>query len=638
MHDTTIRLELPAAKFGFMNHISRFCFIIVTLCFLPSCHPQNEDIPPYEVKTDLRQDTTFTFEALANRFNFAIEADGDWSIEVQDISGSATKSIADWISVNPVSGGKGKYSIEVGVNPNYSLFTRQAHLLLRHQEKAQKWDIQQYPACYEQDGVITLAVHTPGTVQRMLGEFFSSQDKIAALRIIGSVGNDDLTTLFRLPISYLDLRETDVPSLKFAYHSSLKTLFLSDSATGIENNAFSSMTELEYIYGANVQKIGHTAFSGCKKLQAYYLPEVTEIGSDAFAGCENLKQLIFPQVKTIGDSAFRGCTGITEVSFDTLEELNQQLSGWNGPANIEKLNLPKLKHAGGQAFSYQSKLEKLHLPSLETCGMNLIYMSDIKEINCPAMKEIPESAFGGNEHLRRAVFEKATKVGEKAFLYDTKLKDVIMPLAESLEATAFYACNLGGELDFSSVKYIGHNCFERSEGLGSHVVRFPMVIWIGNGAFRYCTELTTIELPIITMIGSQAFFGCTKLISLADENRLPVVSLGDYAFGNCVSLKKLDFPTLTQLGGSACFDGCRITTLKFGALDWKKPWPETLWPDAPFEFWSFPMSDTKSTHLYLGLSPYPLIIDSNHPWWRNSGGTIMFMNRVWASINEYVQD
>lgn len=614
-----------------------FIFSLASFSF-SSCHPTGEEIQPYEVSTDLRQDTIFHFEALTDRFHFTLEAEGDWVIETQQSESPAAKSIADWIKVNPISGGKGKYSIEVGITPNLSLVTRQAHLLLRHQEKTQKWEIRQEPCCYERDGVTTLAVHTPGSLQKMLADFISPSRSLDAIRVLGNLNRDDITTLNRLNMSYLDLRQAATESLSFAFHPTLKTLFLPETATEISDGAMSGMSGLEYIHGTNVLRIGNTAFSSCSKLKDYDLPHVTQIGADAFAGCKGLRRLVFPEATEIGASAFRLCDGIAEVSFDALETIEQQFSGWNGPSNIEKLNLPNLKHAGNQAFAYQKKLEKLHLPSLETCGMNLIYMSEIEEINCPAMKEIPESAFSGNEHLRRAVFEKAKKVGARSFMQCKKLKDVITPSAEQIEENAFYACNLGGELDFSSVQFIGSGSFERSDGLGSHVVRFPLAIYVGAMAFSYCTELVTIELPIVNMIGAQAFFGCTKLISLADENRLPAVSLGDYAFGECVSLRRLDFPLLTKLG-AGCFSGCTLSTLKFKVLDWSySSQANALWPDPPFEFWTFPVENTKMTSLYLGVSPFPIIIDRDHPWWRESGGTILFMNRVWASVHEYVQD
>ena len=55
---------------------------------------------------------------------------------------------------------------------------------------------------------------------------------------------------------------------------------------------------------------------------------------------------------------------------------------------------------------------------------------------------------------------------------------------------------------------------------------------IGDGAFRYCSSLTSIELPnSVTSIGSHAFYGCSSLTSIELPNS--VTSIGTYAFYKC---------------------------------------------------------------------------------------------------------
>lgn len=602
----------------------------------------DDDLPDYEVKTDLKQDTTIVFEALENSFTFTIEAEGDWKIEIEEVSDVSTRVNSypgGWVSVNPVNGGKGKFKIEVGLTPNLSLVERYAHLKLRHQRDVQIWPIEQKPSCYETDGVVTIALMTPGTLKNKIDNFFSSRDKVKKLRILGKMNDQDVSLFYYMPnLTYLDLRQVSSQSIYLSQLRSLQYLYLPDTMTEIANNAFSSNRELIYVQGSAVQKIGFNAFLGCSKLEECYFPEVELLDSRVFSGCESLKRLVFPKLTTVGGQAFAGCTSLSEISFDSLEELDQQLSGWNGPCNLRYVYLPKLRTIGSNGFAYQTQLDTLVLPSLEECGRNLLHESSVSELYCNAMTVVPEYAFASSPNLRTAAFENAKQVNPYAFSFSERLKNVFVPRAETLESHAFYGCTLGGNLDFSSVQFIGASCFEDSQGIGSHVVKFPLATYIGPGAFRNCESLTTIEIPVVIYIEAAAFYGCTTLWSISEENRLPFLSkLGNDAFSRCLIIQELDFPILNDLG-VGCFDGCKsLMALKFGGLNWRKmTYPDQLWPDSPFEFWTFPI-DRESEHILLFLGVDPGRPDSNNPWWSwsSSDDKYLFMNRKWAAVCNY---
>ena len=82
---------------------------------------------------------------------------------------------------------------------------------------------------------------------------------------------------------------------------------------------------------------------------------------------------------------------------------------------------------------------------------------------------------------------------------------------------------------------------------------------IGEGAFSYCSGLTSIEIPnSVTSIGDYAFQNCSGLTSVTIGNS--VTSIGNMAFQNCSGLTSIKIPnSVTSIGGSA-FQGCRGLT------------------------------------------------------------------------------
>ena len=84
------------------------------------------------------------------------------------------------------------------------------------------------------------------------------------------------------------------------------------------------------------------------------------------------------------------------------------------------------------------------------------------------------------------------------------------------------------------------------------------VVKIGQNAFSYCSNLTSVDFPAVTSIDSYAFNNCSNLTSVD----FPVAtSIGDNAFNNCSKLTSVDFPVATSIGSSAFSYCSNLTSL-----------------------------------------------------------------------------
>lgn len=107
----------------------------------------------------------------------------------------------------------------------------------------------------------------------------------------------------------------------------------------------------------------------------------------------------------------------------------------------------------------------------------------------------------------------------------------------------------------------GYLSFDPELYNGSSEVEIPRqvngqtVLYLADGCFENCTEITTVLLPnTVESIGDYAFFGCTSMrgIALPDS----VTSIGEGAFYGCTELEAICIPgSVTEIGADA-FDLC----------------------------------------------------------------------------------
>lgn len=134
----------------------------------------------------------------------------------------------------------------------------------------------------------------------------------------------------------------------------------------------------------------------------------------------------------------------------------------------------------------------------------------------------------------------------------------------SIGEGAFYYCSGLTSITIpNSVTTIGYSAFHNCFSLSS--VTIPnSVTSIGESAFYGCSSLTSVNIPnSLTSIEYRAFFNCRSLTSVTIPNS--VVQIGVNAFTRCSSLTSVIIPnSVTSIGDEAFRDCSSLTSVSIG--------------------------------------------------------------------------
>ena len=316
---------------------------------------------------------------------------------------------------------------------------------------------------------------------------------------------------------------------------------------------------------------------------------VTDLGNKAFSSSESLMSLILPSsINHIGEKVFEDCSKLIILS-DLSTKPDAWSSDWNdnapvfwstGTINVYNDFQYVIESGNVKIIRYIGEDSSITIPSqidgkpviigdyaFSRCG-NLIYVN-IQE----GISKIGIEAFNGSSRIAAIIIpESVNEIGRWAFDYifakiytkhSNKPEEWDPNWISSSDRNPDWGVTEFGEYDgliyailsneITVIRYIGK---EQNVIIPSTIKERP-VTKIGNNAFSYCTDLTSITIPeSVNYIGERAFFYCINLASISIPDS--VEEIKPYTFYNCENLISITFGKNSQLNfiGNDSFRGC----------------------------------------------------------------------------------
>lgn len=327
-------------------------------------------------------------------------------------------------------------------------------------------------------------------------------------------------------------------------------LTLKGSINGIDIGTIRSMAKLSVINMADVNiELGGSYY--IDRIGVFQVASANTIPDYAFYQLYKLTSVTIPNsVINIGNNAFSRCSGLASVIIPNgvLSIGNNAFISCTGLTSVFIPN--SVTSIGNNAFSYCSGLTSITIPgSVTSIGYNVF--SDCKGLIGFVVSD-DNTVYSS---LDGVLFNK-NKTQLIAYPFAKSSVYTIPDNVSSIGDGAFSFCSGLTSISVpNSVTSIGNNAFNGCVGLTSIAIP-DNVSFIGNNAFYNCRGLTSVTIPTnLNSISDYAFYNCSGLTSVFIPGN--VTSIGNYAFSFCTGLSSaIVIPnSVTSIGDNA-FSSC----------------------------------------------------------------------------------
>lgn len=423
-----------------------------------------------------------------------------------------------------------------------------------------------------------------------------------------------------IPEEYRGKPVDTINTLAFSAATSITELYIPDTVTKIEKNAFNACNNIETIripfIGDSLSTsniFGYIFGTDSYEMQKSFVPmslhkvvisdQVETIPGNAFYKCEQIQVVILPNgLKSVDGGAFMytkidslilptSMNYIGYRAFESSEIRRINISDLNSFLNIDSGST-----FGGNAELYlNGKLvTEVRFPDgIKEITPILSGISSLKKVIIPDSATNMRSqtgAFEGCKNLEEVVFEGTPQIMDMWSTFNgcSSLKSVHIPAS----VTAFYNQPFGG-CNFESVYYDGTfedwckidfgysgqspmPCTERFyykkengyEELIDAVIP-ESITQINVWAFGGYKALRSVTLHEgVTAIAKNAFQDCVNLSSIKLPSQLKFI--GEYAFSGCKSLYSINIPKYISEIGNNAFEYCYNLAEVYNCSDYIK--------------------------------------------------------------------
>ena len=548
----------------------------------------------------------------------SIPSEGDTkSIDIESNTPWKAKCDAEWISLSPTSGSKGKTTMSVSAEENPYAESRTATITIvdNNQKVLSKINVTQQGGSSAyinlSNNSIAVKFNIPYTLNIESTVTWAAEYDADIISVTpnSGIGKVDATiTIIGQTTDSVDVRfyneDFGVSTTLHITPDYTNCIFYTTSdgnivspynsngfgATIISNKIINGIGAI--VFDDSITTIGTEAFYSCDSLTSVTIGDsVTTIGYEAFGWCESLTSVTIPDsVTTIGDYAFNGCSSLTSVYISDIAAwcnipfgdsysnplcyadnlyLNNEL--------VTDLTIPdSVTTIREGAFALCESLTSVTIPdSVTTIGYDAFYgCSSLTSVYC---KSITPPAGGydmfyNNAYDRKIYVPMESVEAYKDASYWSEYKSSIVgyDFENGVVVTPKPANN---EIWYTNGSMTEATTPHETDAFGANIVSNTYdaekecwvikfdgdVTTIGEHAFLYCESLTSVTIPdSVTTIGYEAFYGCSSLTSVTIGDS--VTTIGTQAFSGCDSLTSVTIgDSVTKIGWNA-FRGCSSLT------------------------------------------------------------------------------
>ena len=517
----------------------------------------------YEVSKEVTvyQEANDSYITLSNNDLEFDKNESSKSIDIESNTSWKAKCDAEWISLSPTSGSKGKTTMSVSAKENPYAESRTATITIvdNKQKELAKINVKQggssaYINLSNNSIVVKFNIPYTLNIESSISWSAEYDADIVSVTPNSGIGKVDATiTIIDQTTDSVDLRfyndDFGVSTTLHITPDYTNCIFYTTSdgnivspyssnafgATIISNKIINGIGAI--VFDDRITRIGYCAFSGCSSLTSVTIPDsVTEIGDEAFAYCSSLQEF---------NGKFASEDGRCLIIDGTLNAF--------APAGLTEYTIPdSVTTIGEGAFLDCWSLTSLTIGnSVTTIGYEAFY-------KCSSLTSV-------------TIGDSVTTIGEGAFYRCSSLTSVTIPdSVTTIGYGTFFGCSsLTSVTIGDSVTTIGESAFKSCSSLAN--VTIPdSVTTIGVNAFYYCSSLTNVTIPdSVTTIGYGAFFGCSSLTSVTIPDS--VTTIGGSAFSGCSSLQEFNGKLASEDGRCLIVDGTLNSFAPAGLTEYTIP-------------------------------------------------------------------